>query len=273
MSKATLLARLRGHRMLTMYDSVDAGKLPAGGDAYAGYVSGNWPTYATVAARFPRAHLLSIAPTAAHDADCLDVEAGDATPADAPGWVRRQQARGVTRPVLYASASTIPAVIGELTAAGIGRSAVRLWSAHYGSKHICGPTSCRWPGVPACDGTQWKSDNTIPLDTSLLVASFFTSGAGTGPAPARTPEDIMISGQLAAPKTDIVLPDGISHIRFGCSVKATVAVDLRDGKPETVLTLDSGSAQAIPVPSSCHMVVAHVTAPAADGTAPGFAAW
>src|SRR6266487_4563491 len=76
--------------------------------------------------------------TAHADAQCLDVEPGDATNADAPAWVKRQIARGVYRPVVYTSLSNVNALLRALAAAGISRPQVRLWTAHYtGREHLC----------------------------------------------------------------------------------------------------------------------------------------
>jgi hypothetical protein len=90
---------------LTMYDAVDVSALPPGADAYAGYLGGAFPTFAELRRRFHGngTHLLSVAVFASQTADCLDIEAGDATNAEAPGWVKRQLARGAGRPCLYTS--------------------------------------------------------------------------------------------------------------------------------------------------------------------------
>lgn len=172
---------------LVMYDSVDLGQVPADAQAVAGYVGGRWPTAAQIPGRFPRARLLTIAVSAGEDADCLDIETGDATPGDAAGWYGRQKARGVTRPCLYASAGLMESgVVPAIRAAGIARPAVRLWSAHYtGSAHICGPGSCGLMSVPA-DGTQW-TDRALgrDLDASVLAANFFAPlAAAARPATA-----------------------------------------------------------------------------------------
>ena len=140
-----------------LYDSIDLSQIPPDAPAVAGYTSGFWPTAGQLAAKFPNAHHLTIAIAADHDADALDIEAGDATVAEAPAWVRRQQTRGVTRPCLYASASVINNVVWTIEAAGIPRSAVRLWAAHYGAGcHICGRDTCALT-ASTCDGTQWTS--------------------------------------------------------------------------------------------------------------------
>lgn len=162
-----------------MYDSIDLTQIPPDAAAVAGYVNGRWPTFSQLAARFPRAHRLSIAVSSSADADCLDIEPGDASVADAVGWYRRQKIRGLARPVLYASASTIRAdLITAINAAGIPRSSLRLWSAHYGAgAHICGPATCGEIPVPM-DGTQY-TDAALGrnLDASVLDSGFFGTTA------------------------------------------------------------------------------------------------
>lgn len=173
--------------MTVMFDSIDPDQLPSGaGYAYAGYVSGRWPDYATIKAKFPAAHVLSIAIDASHDADCLDIETGDATPSQAVAWYERQRQRGIARPCLYASASVMQErVVPMLLAASVSPQAVRLWSAHYtGSAHICGPGSCREMSIEA-DGTQWTSHALgRDLDESLLAADFFGSAPPVPPVPS-----------------------------------------------------------------------------------------
>jgi len=170
---------------IVLFDAVDIAQIPAGPQAVAGYVDGRWPTAQALAARFPHARLLTIAVSAADDAEALDVETGDASPPEAAGWHQRQQARGVARPCLYASVDLMQsAVLPAMKTAGIDRSAVRVWTAHYAGKHVCGPSSCGEMAVDA-DGTQW-CDNAYgrPLDQSLLAADFFGDPPGAPAKPA-----------------------------------------------------------------------------------------
>lgn len=158
--------------MLVMYDSVTLDEIPADAQAVAGYTSGKWPTFNSIAARWPHAKHLSIAVSAEHDADCLDVENGDATPEQAPVWFHRQIKRGVQRPVLYASLSVLKdQLIPTMDAAGIHRGAYRVWSAHYTqAPHICGPSE----GLsPPAEATQW-TDHALGrnLDESLCSDGF-----------------------------------------------------------------------------------------------------
>jgi aspartyl protease len=159
---------------LIMYDAVDVAQIPNGPAAVAGYVDGDFLTALELSARFPNARFLSIAVRAEDDADCLDVESGDATPADVPGWYERQRARGADRPAIYADASTMQASIVPLVRSGaIARPLVRLWSAHYAGEHVCGPRTCGAVSLDM-DGTQWTDQAWgRSLDQSALTAGFF----------------------------------------------------------------------------------------------------
>jgi len=156
---------------VTMYDSVDVSQIPRTAEAVAGYTSGNWPTFPVLAQRFPNAHRLSIAVNSSHDADCLDVETGDATPDQAPAWFHRQIALGKHLPCFYANTSTMPAVISALAKTVIARHEYRLWTAHYtGAPHI----------EPGSDATQFY-DKALGrnLDISWCRDTFFDAA----PAP------------------------------------------------------------------------------------------
>lgn len=160
---------------LKMFDSVSVGAIPADAPAVAGYVGGSWPTYLRLVQGFPRAYHLSIAVNAYEDAECLDIERGDATPYEAPAWVKRQLGRGVRRPVVYSSVSTMGAVLAALESDGIQRDAVRLWTAHYtGYPHVCSPQNCGYGLRVSSDATQW-TDHALNgnLDESLCDDAFF----------------------------------------------------------------------------------------------------
>jgi hypothetical protein len=247
---------------LRMADSITAANLPSGYDAYLGYRDGRWPDFAAEVAKFPGAHVLDMAVTAADDATGLDVEKFDATVAQAPGWTWRQRGRGLWRPVLYASASNMGALWAALEHAGIARSSVRLLSAHYTYEpHICGPATCAFPGVPACDGSQWTDRapglHGSLIDESLLVAGFF--GAPPVPSPPAHPplrtdqEDAaMILGRKGTP-TPIALTDAETQIRF-CPVfgaagpfpVAELSVNFHQGGEHPV-TVDAAPDALLPV--------------------------
>jgi hypothetical protein len=164
--------------VIVLYDAVDLTQIPGSAHAVAGYVDGLWPTYQELAARFPHAvHRLSIATSAAHDAHCLDVEQGDATPSQVPAWVTRQHARGLPRPILYASLlNGMAAVRGALERAQISHHHYRLWVAD-------------WTDVPHCppgfDGCQWTDRaGGRNCDESLVHDDFFWHPATKPPTVA-----------------------------------------------------------------------------------------
>jgi hypothetical protein len=169
--------------MWTMYDSVDIGQIPASAPAVAGYVGGAWPTYESLIHRFPHAKHLSIAVNAGENAECLDIETGDAKVEDAPNWFERQRVRGIWRPCFYISLSNVDALVETLKTHRIGRPEYRLWVAHYTYRaHVCGPAE----GISVvADGTQW-SDKALGrnLDESLCGDSFFAAAATPRPAQA-----------------------------------------------------------------------------------------
>lgn len=162
-------------KFYVMYDTVTLNTVPPNPQAVAGYTSGNWPTYIPLVKKYPRAKHLSIAVSASHDAECLDIENGDASPEQAPQWVRRQHARGVRRPVVYGSVSAMENIINILSRDSIPRNQYRVWTAHYTFvAHLCGP-GCGNGFTDHADATQWtdKSHNSN-LDESLCAGNFFS---------------------------------------------------------------------------------------------------
>lgn len=160
---------------ITMFDDTNVELLPAGPDfAYAGYVGGLFTTLPDLERLFPGHRLLSIAVNASEDADCLDIEKGDARIDEAPDWFKRQVRRGVHRPALYCSASDMVALESAMAAHSIPRSEYRLWSAHYtGTRHLCAPFSCGF-GFHEADGTQFTDKSRgHSLDESVLNPEFF----------------------------------------------------------------------------------------------------
>lgn len=159
---------------LTMYDSVDIGQIPRSALAVAGYVGGHWPTFTELVPLFPYAHRQSIAISADEDADILDIENGDATPGQAPSWVKRQLARGVKRPGVYCSLAIAWRVWLGLKLARIPRNRVRIITAHYTyTPHRCSPL-CRFSFWTRADATQY-TDKALGrnLDATLCSPDFF----------------------------------------------------------------------------------------------------
>lgn len=160
---------------ITMYDATNVANIPNKALYIAGYVGGIWTTYPLLQKQFPKATLLSIAINVSENAQCLDVETGDATIADVYYWLNRQTSLKVYRPVIYIEVSKLDLLMLTMNANGFSRSQYRLWTAHYGQgEHICGPATCKETKT-AADGTQWtKTANGINLDQSVLLPNFFT---------------------------------------------------------------------------------------------------
>lgn len=165
-----------------MYDDVNASLIPRDAFAVAGYVDGAFANTAEMRKLFPHAHLLTIAVFASDDAQCLDVEPGDATNAQVYEWFKRQLARGVYRPVVYTSGSNAAAMQATMKANGFPRSSYRMWTAHYTLvPHRCSPSRCGF-GLDEADATQFTSTALgRSLDESLLAADFFDPPPAPGP--------------------------------------------------------------------------------------------
>ena len=89
--------------MRLLYDGITASNLPPDAVIVAGYVDGLFRWKDSDWARFTRAIKVRIAAFAStQDGQVLDVEAGDATPAQAPAWVLARRVKGVD-PTIYTS--------------------------------------------------------------------------------------------------------------------------------------------------------------------------
>lgn len=115
--------------MRIMFDSVTASAIPADAVMVAGYVDGVYRWAHADWDRFPNAVQVRIAVhPGTDDGQVLDVERGDATPAQAPAWVVARRAVGVD-PSVYCSL----AVWDEVKAAFAGAGVVEphYWIAAY----------------------------------------------------------------------------------------------------------------------------------------------
>jgi hypothetical protein len=116
--------------MRTMYDSVTASDIPASAAMVAGYDTGPYAWSSADWNRFPDVPHVHIDTQASppNTGQVLDVEEGDATPAQAPGWVVQRRAAGAD-PTIYCNASTWPAVIAAFRSAGVAQP--HYWIAKY----------------------------------------------------------------------------------------------------------------------------------------------
>lgn len=112
-----------------MFDAIVSGNPPPGARLYAGYDDGAWPDAAALAARFPGATVVRVTVSADdNQGQVLDVENGDATPAQAVGWAVRRRAAGAD-PTVYCNTSTWPAVRAAFHSAGVAEP--HYWIAQY----------------------------------------------------------------------------------------------------------------------------------------------
>lgn len=116
--------------MRTMYDSTTATDIPRNATMVAGYLPPSQFAWSAADwARFPNAVKVRIAIFASvNDGHVLDVEPGDATPAQAPGWVVMRRRAGVD-PTVYCNASTWPTVRAEFQRQRIPEP--HYWIARY----------------------------------------------------------------------------------------------------------------------------------------------
>lgn len=160
-----------------MEDNIDTSLFTPGCGAYAGYSNGTFSNMQSVTAYAANQHAKTFryTPFVASNADALDIEPGDATPADAPAGYRA----GLR--YFYGSASWLPLIVGALSGAGIPRSAYRLISAHYIGPHICAPSTC---GYASADATQF-TDSYLgrSLDATLCPPNFLSAITPVNPWP------------------------------------------------------------------------------------------
>lgn len=125
-----------------MYDSTAPTDIPVTAPMVAGYVDGLYAWSAAGWARFPNSVKVRIAVSPfTNDGHVLDVETGDATPAQAPGWARMRIAAGISRPTLYVNRSNWAAVASAC--AGLP---VDFWIATLdGSQTVVPPTGVIQP--------------------------------------------------------------------------------------------------------------------------------
>jgi hypothetical protein len=101
-----------------MYDSVNPYHIPRTAHAVAGYIDGPYAWTAAGWAWHGAPLKIRIATRASTNAGhVLDVEPGDATPAQAVSWVRMRRKAGAI-PAIYASRSLIPTIQAAFRAAG-----------------------------------------------------------------------------------------------------------------------------------------------------------
>lgn len=194
-----------------MYDSISAASIPATATIMAGYINGNYRSYEAMRARFPFQTVLSISVDPHQAADILDIETGDATPAQSPAWVNLSRAAG-HHPTLYMNRSTYPAVLAANTA-----TKPDYWGAQYDGVGICPP---EWVAKQFHDAGPW--------DISVIGGYWAAVDGPIKPAPPAPPkppappialeDDVIIVTVTADTVTD-AYPAGWAGIFDGTSCK------------------------------------------------------
>jgi hypothetical protein len=172
------------------YDAINVLDLPPGADLYAGYDDGKWPDAAAIAAKFPGKVVLRITVFSTdNEGDVLDVEYGDATPAQAPDWVERRRAAGHGGPIVYCSESSWADVQKSFSDMGVAQPG--YWIAAY-------------PGVgaalyPGSVGHQYVDHG--EYDESVFVDYL----PGIDPQPIHVPEvPVRMNIPCSAPIADVL---------------------------------------------------------------------
>ncbi len=89
-------------------------------DILMGYDDGRWPDAAAIAAAYPGKTVIRITTDPNdNEGDMLDVENGDASPADAPGWTVRRRAAGHGGPLNYFSEANRQAILDAYQVDGV----------------------------------------------------------------------------------------------------------------------------------------------------------
>jgi hypothetical protein len=135
--------------------------------AVGGYGDGEFVWSAADWARFPASIVpLSIVTNAANQGDVLDVERGDATPAEVPGWVLHFDRPARRRPTIYSSRWTWPAVRQALHDAGLEAVLIDWWAATLdGTTDVPGAVAVQAFGSAMTGG---HYDESVILDPSWI---------------------------------------------------------------------------------------------------------
>src|SRR5581483_5471421 len=180
-----------------MYDGVDASRLPANAQLVGGYVDGAYAWSAADWARFPRSVKVRIAVfSSTNDGEVLDVEPGNATPAESVDWVLMRRRAGAD-PTVYMNTSTWPTVRSAFSARKVAEP--HYWVAQYDgitalpagavakqyynnnqAGYDLSVVADYWPGVDSTPGTTFGASlrrNDMHVDLKLNTPVVFTNPA------------------------------------------------------------------------------------------------
>lgn len=233
-----------------MYDSTNPAGIPVGAEIVAGYIDGIYgPDHAKYGqtgwdaaawARFPNAIKVYIACFAStNDGHVLDVETGDATASQAPGWVLKRRAAGID-PSVYTSYSNWALVRNAFQSAGVAEP--HYWIADYDNiatifngaiaKQYADPVFTKadydlsivadyWPGVDFNMGTVGELDQAWVTDLNARQASFLGVTGSNDVAPITVKN---LSDKLDAVSASIAaLPAPVTQAEINAAVASAVA--------------------------------------------------
>ncbi|HLY82051.1 MAG TPA: hypothetical protein VKQ71_03645 [Acidimicrobiales bacterium] len=186
-----------------MFDAITAANIPLGAGMVAGYDDGRYAWPAADWARFPSAVKVHITVFAADNiGEVLDVEAGDASPDQAPGWCQARRAAGVD-PSVYCSVTALASVQAAFARAGVPEP--HYWLAAY-------------PGIGAAiyAGTYAHQYADIgPYDLSAVAAFWPGIDAVVVPASEGDPLMSRIAFDAKSGGTWTIKPDGSVYAHDG----------------------------------------------------------
>ncbi len=169
--------------MRIMYDAATIGvDYPSDAQMLAGYIDGNYQTYADQVARYPNLIHIPIAVwPSTNNGICLDVETGDATPDQAPAWVTMRRNAGIVAPWVYCSYAVWQDVINAFV--NQSTEPPLYWIAAY-------------PGIgaeiyPGSIGHQYGGTDPWDVSVMLDVIPGIDSTPPTPPHPP-TPEELSV---------------------------------------------------------------------------------
>jgi hypothetical protein len=239
----------------TMYDAIDPTAIPASAGIVAGYTDGMYANMPAMAARFPHAIRVPIAVFASSNSGTvLDVETGDASPDQAPGWVLMRRRAGVD-PSVYCNSSTWPAVRAAFHAAGVAEP--HYWIAQYDgdptipagavAKQYLSTTgwdessvAAHWPGVDPSTPTPEPDMPLTAADVQMILTTKIPEAKlADGYIP--TVQDCLNGAKLA----DTLLTSQTAQV---AALSAAVAALVKDGgitAAEVTAAAQAGAAAAL----------------------------
>jgi hypothetical protein len=251
-----------------MYDGIntDVPKIAALPDAIglvAGYVDGEFAWSPEDWARFPNSTHVRIACFATtNDGEVLDVEPGNATPAESVDWVLMRRQAGAD-PTVYMNTSTWPAVRAAFQARDVQEP--HYWVAQYDGIAI----------LPAgAIAKQYYNSDSAGYD--LSVVADYWPGVDEPPAPASAPSSTARRNDMhidLKPNTPVVFTNpaaalgGTSYLLLACDFgDATVRVATFSFKAADWTSVKNypvarkGGAVSIPLPADTNKVSLNLVA-------------